>query len=103
MPDTATAAAGADDLIRRFRFLLDEASQESGVLRELDDLVRGNFENPYLPPEGGSAIDREYRALMERAELPVCGLLVKAVSDRLKVEGVRVACFCKFLYYVLKS
>ena len=89
MPDTATAAAGADDLIRRFRFLLDEASQESGVLRELDDLVRGNFENPYLPPEGGSAIDREYRALMERAELPVCGLLVKAVSDRLKVEGVR--------------
>ena len=89
MPETDNAPAGADDITRRFRDLLDEASQNKNVLAELDDLARGNFENPYLPPQGGSAIDREYRALMDRAELPVCGLLIKAVSDRLSVEGVR--------------
>lgn len=77
------------DLTKRLRDLLDESSTERAVKEGLDDAVRGNFDSPYLPPSGTSAVDREYRELMDRADLPVCGLVVKAVTDRLAVEAVR--------------
>lgn len=78
-----------NDLTKHFRDLLDEANSVRPVKEGLDDSVRGNFDTPYLPPSGGSAIDHEYRELMDRSDLPVCGLIVKAVTDRLAVEGIR--------------
>lgn len=78
-----------DAEVKHLRELLDEGAKRQKVLRGLDDAARGHFEPPYLPPSGSSAIEREYKALMNRAELPICGLIVKAVVDRLVVEGVR--------------
>ena len=78
-----------DSDVRRLQDLLDEAEASRPVLAGLDDAVNGVFESAFLPPSGNSQVEREYRALMARSELPVCGLIVKAVVDRLSVEGVR--------------
>lgn len=60
-------------------------------LQRWEDYFRGKFETPYLPSINHSAISREYRDLLSRADLPICGLVVSAVVDRLQVEGFRSA------------
>jgi hypothetical protein len=58
-------------------------------LKTFDDYHRGIFEAPYLPSVNHTAIAREYKDLLSRADLPVCGLVVSAVTDRLQVDGYR--------------
>ena len=89
MDSEVTVIRGGDDGVARLKALLEEKEATRPVLIGLDDAARGHFEAPYLPPSGFSAVAREYRALMERAELPICGLIIRAVVDRLSVEGVR--------------
>lgn len=61
------------------------------ALRKYDDYHRGVFEPPYLPSVNHDAISREYKDLLSRSDLPVCGLVVSAVTDRLQVDGYRAA------------
>ena len=58
-------------------------------LEGYDRYHRGEFEAPYLPSVNRDAISREYKDLLDRSNLPVCGLVVSAVTDRLQLDGYR--------------
>jgi Phage portal protein, SPP1 Gp6-like len=75
----------ASEAVKEFTELLD--ANEFERLQGFDDYHRGRFDDPYLPSVNHSAIATEYRDLLSRANLPICGLVVSAVVDRLQVEG----------------
>ena len=77
------------EIAKQFTDLLDKNKWEQ--LRRWENYHRGHFEPPYLPSVNYSAIAREYKDLLSRSDLPICGLVVSAVVDRLQVEGFRSA------------
>jgi hypothetical protein len=77
----------ADDPVQLLKKVLGVGGGNPEI-RRLDDLLHGKFEPPYLPSDGSSAIEREYSTLVKRSELPVLGMIVRAVADRLIVDGV---------------
>jgi len=58
-------------------------------LVEWDRYYRGDFDLASLPSTNHSAVAKEYDDLLNRADLPICSLVVSAVVERLKVEGFR--------------
>ena len=58
-------------------------------LKEWDSYYRGDFGQASLPSTNHSAVAREYDDLLKRADLPICALVVNAVTERLKVDGFR--------------
>ena len=58
-------------------------------LKEWDEYYRGDFGQASLPSTNHSAVAREYDDLLKRADLPICALVVNAVTERLKVDGFR--------------
>ena len=81
--------ADSDNLVKRLVSGLEEAQLDRPRLDGLDDVSRGIFTAPFLPASGASAVEREYAALVPRSELAVLGLVVTAVTSRLRVEGFR--------------
>jgi hypothetical protein len=75
------------EITKQFTDLLEQS--KFSHLQRWEDYFRGKFETPYLPSVNQSAISREYKDLLSRADLPICGLVVSAVVDRLQVEGFR--------------
>lgn len=58
-------------------------------LEEWDRYMRGDFGSASLPSTNHSAVAREYNDLLNRADLPICSLVVNAVTERLQVTGFR--------------
>ena len=58
-------------------------------LEEWDRYMRGDFGTASLPSTNHSAVAREYNDLLNRADLPICSLVVNAVTERLQVTGFR--------------
>lgn len=58
-------------------------------LADLDNYVQGIFKAPFVPDSTGTDLAREYNALIKMAELPICGLIISAVTDRIRVDGVK--------------
>lgn len=75
------------DIVTTFTDLIEE--NEWKALEVYENYHRGEFETPYLPSVNHDAISREYKDLLSRANLPVCGLVVSAVTDRLQLDGYR--------------
>jgi len=80
----------ADILVKALRDTLQLGAQQSSKLRPLDDQMRGIFEAPFYPSDGHTTVEREYRQLVTRAELPMLSMIVRAVVDRLLVDGITV-------------
>jgi hypothetical protein len=78
----------ADDPVKMLRDALAYGDIRRSQLKPLDDASRGIFEPPFYPSDGQSTIEREYRQLVSRAELPILGMVIRAVADRLIVDGV---------------
>ena len=78
-----------DEKLRQLRDLIGLGETQRSKLRGLDDALHGRFDPPFLPSEGTSMIEREYRELISRAELPILHMIVRAVVDRLLVDGMR--------------
>jgi hypothetical protein len=75
--------AEANDL----RNVMEATEQSHQHLVEWDRFHRGQFDDPYLPSKDQGALSREYRDLMKRSSLNICGNTVAAVTDRLRVDG----------------
>ena len=75
------------EITKMFTDLLD--NNQWTQLERWERYYRGEFESPYLPSVNYSAIAREYKDLLSRSDLPICGLVVSAVVDRLQVDGFR--------------
>lgn len=58
-------------------------------LEEWDRYMRGDFGSASLPSTNHTAVAREYNDLLNRADLPICSLVVNAVTERLQVTGFR--------------
>jgi hypothetical protein len=80
-----------EELTRQLDRVLQSATTKQRVLKEFDNYSKGMFDAPFLPSQGQSALAREYRSLATRSELPICGLIVSAVTNRLLVDGIRDA------------
>lgn len=78
------------DIIERFRDVQESAEQGNRheQMRRYDRLHRGEFDRPYLPADD-PGLANEYRQLVERAELGICSLIVTAVAERLRVDGIK--------------
>lgn len=79
----------SDDIIKLLRDTLAFGDTKRRALRELDEVSHGVFGGAYLPSQNNTAIATEYNALIKQSELPICSLVIRAVTDRLMVEGVR--------------
>lgn len=80
-----------DPLTKQLEEVLNAGAADKPQLLALDDAVRGVFESPFLPSEGNSAISREYRQLITRAEMPILNVIIRAAADRMLVDGVTSA------------
>jgi len=69
--------------------LLELGHNQRTKLRGIDDALHGVFEPPFLPSDGTSMIEREYRELISRSELPILHMIVRSVVDRMMVDGIR--------------
>lgn len=79
----------SDDIIKLLRDTLAFGDTKRRALRELDEVSHGVFGGAYLPSQNNTAIANEYNSLIKQSELPICSLVIRAVTDRLQVEGVR--------------
>jgi len=75
--------------LKLLKDVLALADNRRSVLKELDEVSHGVFGSAYLPSQNAGALANEYNALIKQAELPVCSLVIRAVTDRMQVEGVR--------------
>lgn len=80
-----------EDLMKQLDQVLQSAATQQATLKQFDSYSRGVFESPFLPSQGRSALAREYQSLATRSELPICGLIISAVTNRLLVDGIRDA------------
>lgn len=77
------------DMARIFRDQM--AENRFAELAEWENYWKGNFGPASLPSTNNNAIAREYNDLLQRADLPICSLIVSAVTERLQVVGFRDA------------
>ena len=77
----------SDKIAKRFSDQI--AMNRWNQLEEWDRYMRGDFGTASLPSTNRSAVAREYNDLLNRADLPICSLVVNAVTERLQVTGFR--------------
>lgn len=79
-----------DEVVKQFREVQESArqSEQHDRMRQFDRLHRGEFDRPYLPADD-PGLAAEYRALVARSELGICSLIVTAVAERLRVDGIK--------------
>ncbi len=77
----------SDKIAKRFSDQI--AANRWNQLDEWDRYLRGDFGTASLPSTNRSAVAREYNDLLNRADLPICSLVVNAVTERLQVTGFR--------------
>ena len=72
-----------------FRSLIDGAAGRRESLLALDRALQGDHELPYMPLDERSRLQREYNALISRAQTHILGMIIEAQVDRLRVVGFR--------------
>jgi len=75
-------------VVKQFTDLIDSAESSWQTFGEVDDYVRGKFPLPQFPMIGGQ-IDPRLPSLFRQSVVPVLGLIVEAVTQRLRVDGFR--------------